>query len=100
MCGTRRARTRRTGPARSPRPRPPSSLSLEQELHADADPEHGPAGGDAIADRLVEAVGREPARRALDVADPGDHRERRVAHDVAASIVIDALRACAGERRA
>ena len=54
----------------------------EQELHADADPEHGLAGGDAVADRLVEAVRREPARRALDVADAGDHRQRRITHRI------------------
>ena len=52
----------------------------EEELHADADPEHRPAGGDAVADRVVEAVRGEPARGALDVADAGDHRERRLAH--------------------
>ena len=43
-------------------------------------PSTGLPARDAVADRLVEPVRGEPARRALDVADAGDHRERRLAH--------------------
>ena len=41
-------------------------------------PSTGLPAADALADRLVEAVRREPARGALDVADSRDHRERRL----------------------
>ena len=43
-------------------------------------PSTGLAGGDAVADRIAEAVRGETARGALDVADAGDHRERRLTH--------------------
>ena len=59
---------------------------VEQKLHADADAEHGPAGRGARADRLVDAGCREPTRRARDVTDAGDDRQRRLAHAVASSV--------------
>ena len=43
----------------------------------DADAEHRPARGGALAQRVRD--GLEPARGALDVADAGDHGERRLA---------------------
>ena len=53
----------------------------EEELQADADPRHRPPGGDALAQRVVEPVAREPRGRALDVTDARDQRERRLAHE-------------------
>ena len=44
-------------------------------------PSSRPTGGDTLAHRVVEPC-REPAGGARDVADAGDHRERRVAHRV------------------
>ena len=52
---------------------------LEQELQADADAEQRARRGRALAQRLRDRL--EPARRARDVADAGDHGERRLAHD-------------------
>ena len=48
----------------------------EEQLHADADAEHGPPCSRALADRLVEADACESSRGALDVADSRDHGER------------------------
>ncbi len=71
----------RPGPARTPRPRPPSSLSLEQELHADADPEHA-AGRPSTRSRSASARPPRASARAAraGVADAGDHGQRRLAH--------------------
>ena len=41
-------------------------------------PSTGPAGGGPFAQRVGER--REAAGRALEMADAGDHRERRLAH--------------------
>ena len=80
MCGTRRRADAPDRAGEELEAAAPFLALAEQELHADTDPEHGLAGGDAVADRLVEAVRGEPARGALDVADAGDHRERRLTH--------------------
>ena len=70
----------------------------------DADAEHRPAGGDALADRVVEPPAR-AARGALDVTDARDDRERRLAHDpgsletTARARAASADRRCAGCRR-
>ena len=81
MCGTvRRADRAGPGPAEKLEARTALLALAEEELHAHADAEDGAAGRDALADRIVEAVRREPAGGALDVADTGDHGERRLAH--------------------
>ena len=70
---------------------------LEQELHADADPEGRPALCDALSQRArnrPEATGG-----ALDVADARDHRERGLEH-LGRIRRDDRRRACTTESRA
>jgi hypothetical protein len=71
---------------------------LEQELHTHADPGDRPPRLDPRAQRVVEAVAREPGGCALDVADAGDQRERRVVHGDGVGRDVR-LHAGTGERR-
>ena len=80
MCGTRRACEPAHRAAEEAEPGAALVALLEQELHADADAEHRPAGRRAVSQRLVDAGAREPGGRARDVTDAGDDRERRLAH--------------------
>ena len=80
MCGTRAGADAADRAGQEPEAAAALLALAEEELHADADPEHGPPCRDPVADRVVEAGSRKPARGALDVADAGDDRERRLAH--------------------
>ncbi len=71
-----------------PKPSSPFLARAEQELHADADAEDRAPGGDAVPDRLVEPVLGEPPRRALHVADTGDHGERGLPDRPAANVIV------------
>ena len=53
---------------------------LEEELHAQADAEHWPPGGDALAQDVRKAVGLQPSGCALRIADAGNHGELRLAN--------------------
>ena len=81
-CAARAAPcSRRTGPRRTPSPRPPSSLSSKRSCM----PRQMPSTGRPAATRSRRASARsacfELARGRLGVADAGDHGERRVADD-------------------
>ena len=95
-----------TRPASSPRPDPPSSLALEEQLHADADPECRPARRSALAQRVGEAVRSSRQRRCR----RGRRRPpttSRASRAVAGSVAIDGsaparwrrTRRCAGSPR-
>ncbi len=68
---------------------------LEQQLHAHADAERRPSAFRAIAQGVRDV--RQAPGRALDVADAGDHRQRRLAHRVRVGR-DDRLRAGARQR--
>ena len=62
MCGTVGASSLRTRPASSPSPSPALVALLEEQLEPDADAEHGPAVGHAVAQHVRERP--EPCGRA------------------------------------
>jgi hypothetical protein len=49
MCGTRSARSRLTGPAQHTEAAAALVAFLEQQLHAEADAQHGPTRGDTFS---------------------------------------------------
>ena len=53
----------------------------EEELEPDADSADRTLGRDSVAERVVQAVPRQPESGALDVPHPGDQRKRGVAND-------------------
>ena len=79
MCGTVRRLETRDGAGEQAEPLAALVALLEEELHADADAEQGPAVAGPLAQRLVDAGSREPGSGARGVPDAGDDGERRLA---------------------
>ena len=82
MCGTRRASQPPDRALEQAEAFAAFVALAEEELHADADSGHRPAGVDALAQRIVETVAGKAGGRALDVPDARDQRERRFEDDV------------------
>ena len=97
MCGTRGAWSRSTGPREEAEPAAALLALLEEELHAEADAEHRAGRRDALAQGVGEPAASSSRAAALGVADAGDHRERRLAHDGRVGVTA---RLCAGAREA
>ena len=77
MCGITGASSRTTAPGHWPQPCDLDAeldAAREQDLHADAHPEHRPAGSDPLGDDLVAADLPQPGHAGLVRADPGHHQ--------------------------
>src|SRR6185503_18015148 len=70
----------------------------EEKLEPHTDPRDRAPDRDSVAERVVQAVPREPGRGALDVSYSGDQRERGVANDRRIN-GHDGVRTCPDERR-
>ena len=77
MCGITGASRRTTAPGHCPQPvrlDPELDAAGEQDLHADADAEHGPARRHPVGDDLLPADLAQPRHARLERADPGHHQ--------------------------